>query len=186
MIVYGSCCLLVQRLHQNDEQNPNIWCILWRLREAALQRRGQSITCTGTMKGRRECDVSGGPGMLKEDKVPAQPRSLSHHPAAGFISFAQQDRRFAFVPLRQVSLTGFVACCYMPSPLTVCIRLSAPKQWFSVLSCCFLKQKATCTNPHLVGLINLVNLLRVQGLMEIFQYCILLKTSFSGVLPSRE
>lgn len=132
------------------------------------------------MKERRECDVSGGPGMLKEDKVSTQPSSLSHRPAAGFISSTQQERWFSFVPLKQVSLTGFMACCYMPSPRSVCMCLLVLKQQF--FHCCFVAffilQEAkpfshtnTHKNLHLVGLIyrfNLVNLTRFQGLVETF------------------
>lgn len=36
------------------------------------------------------------------------------NPAAGFISWAQQERRLGSVPRNQVSLTGLMACCYMP------------------------------------------------------------------------
>lgn len=62
-------------------------------------------------------------GMLKEDKVAARRRSPSPPaPIAGFISWAQQERRLGFVPQKPVSLTGFTACCYMPLPTcaTVC------------------------------------------------------------------
>lgn len=38
------------------------------------------------------------------------------HPAAGFISWAQRERRLGFVLQMQVSVTGFTACCCVPVP----------------------------------------------------------------------
>lgn len=122
------CTEMMQRY---DALNKEGW-------KQQLSKGEQSIACIAIMKERRECDVSGGPGMLKEDKVSTQPSSLSHHPAAGFISSTQQERWFSFVPLKQVSLTGFMACCYMPSPRSVCMCLLVLKQQFSLLFCCFL------------------------------------------------
>lgn len=88
-------------------------------------------------------------GMLKEDKVAAQRRSPSPPaPIAGFISWAQQERRLGFVPQKPVSLTGFTACCYMPLPTCATVCESFLSHTLSV-----------CVSSHTVSLTAVFSLL---------------------------
>lgn len=150
------------------------------------------------MKERRERGVAGRPGMLREDKVPARQRSPSPHPEAGFISWAQQDRRLGFVPQKQVSLTGFTACCYMPSPIcaTVCesflshtlyLWLPVPIQFLSLLfSLIFLNSDSSEWSRRRQGWVSNLNTFWVQtaiwqcGLGQILVYLFSHQLSTSG------
>lgn len=130
-----------RRLHRNDEKNPKIRCASWRkLKEAALRKRNKVLHAW--LSWRRGESVVFQAVQSCWKKIRCQ-RSLSPHPEAGFISWAQQERRLGFVPQKQVSLTGFTACCYMPSPIcaTVCESLLSHTVCqfpCTILHCCFL------------------------------------------------
>lgn len=104
----GACTEMMKRIQRFVALTGESW-------KKQPSKGEQSATRMAIVKG--EGGVSGRPGMLKEDKVPARQRSPSPHPGAGFISWAQQERQLGFVPQKPVSLTGFTACCYMPLPI---------------------------------------------------------------------
>ena len=70
-----------------------------RLKEAALQRGAKCymLLCHDGAETERHV-----PGELSGDRVQPPSRWARHsHPAAGFISWAQQERRLGFVPQKQ-------------------------------------------------------------------------------------
>lgn len=101
---------------------------LKKVEKSVFSKTEQSVTCMAIMKARRGRGVSGCPGMLKEDKVAAWQRSPSPHPEAGFISWAQQERRLGFVPQKHVQL------CVKVFSLTLCLSVST--QFLSLLFSC--------------------------------------------------